>query len=146
MAAFGGTQAAKSLLSRPQMLQMRWHGGAGSHDASAADVRIVFITKDGSEQQVTGKAGQDLLDVAHHHGVDLEGACEGSIACSTCHVILEDDVFDMLEEATEDEVRAPPAKRSCFTQSLADHVCRMRGLKCLVGVGCSRTLCLPIAG
>ena len=31
-------------------------------------------------------------------------ACEKSIACSTCHVILEDDVYDKLEEPSDDEV------------------------------------------
>ena len=33
----------------------------------------------------------------------MEGACEGSLACSTCHVVVSDDDFDRLEEATEDE-------------------------------------------
>jgi ferredoxin len=37
------------------------------------------------------------------HGIELEGACEGVCACSTCHVILEPDVFDRLPEASEDE-------------------------------------------
>merc|ERR1712032_894137 len=33
----------------------------------------------------------------------LAGACECSIACSTCHVILEDEVYDRLEEPEEEE-------------------------------------------
>lgn len=47
--------------------------------------------------------GEDLLAVARNNGVDLEGACEGSIACSTCHVVLEPEVFDELPEPTEEE-------------------------------------------
>ena len=47
------------------------------------------------------------MDTARAHDVDLEGACEASVACSTCHVILDDDTFDLLEdtglEATEEE-------------------------------------------
>jgi ferredoxin len=35
--------------------------------------------------------------------VVVVGACEGVCACSTCHVILEDDVFDALPEAEEKE-------------------------------------------
>jgi ferredoxin len=31
------------------------------------------------------------------------GACESSLACSTCHVILEEAVFDMLPEPCEEE-------------------------------------------
>ena len=44
-----------------------------------------------------------MLDVAHNNGIDLEGACESSLACSTCHVILESGVYDSLEEPCEEE-------------------------------------------
>jgi len=47
--------------------------------------------------------GDNLLRVAQRHDVELEGACEGVCACSTCHVILEEGVFDSLDEASEDE-------------------------------------------
>ena len=50
-----------------------------------------------------GKVGQHLLEIAHENEIDLEGACEASLACSTCHVILEDTVFDTLEEPEEEE-------------------------------------------
>lgn len=49
------------------------------------------------------KVGQNLLRVAQKNDVELEGACECSIACSTCHVILEPEFYDSLEEACEDE-------------------------------------------
>ena len=42
-------------------------------------------------------------EVAHKHAIDIEGACEGSLACSTCHVIVDPDWYDLLKEATEDE-------------------------------------------
>jgi len=44
-----------------------------------------------------------LLDLAHEYDIDLEGACEGSVACSTCHVILDPDSYDLLEEPEDDE-------------------------------------------
>ena len=44
-----------------------------------------------------------MLEIAHRHKVDIEGACEGSLACSTCHVIVDPDWYDLLKEATEDE-------------------------------------------
>ena len=47
--------------------------------------------------------GDSLLDVSQEHGVDIEGACEGECACSTCHIILEEDVFNKLDEMTEAE-------------------------------------------
>ena len=63
----------------------------------------MFVKKDGSEQEVEAKVGQNLLRLAQKNGIELEGACECSLACSTCHVILEGDVFDQLEEPVEDE-------------------------------------------
>ncbi|KAG8743088.1 hypothetical protein FRC10_000388 [Ceratobasidium sp. 414] len=47
--------------------------------------------------------GDTLLDLAHEHDVDLEGACEGSVACSTCHVILSPEYYDMLPEPDDEE-------------------------------------------
>ncbi|KAI8051956.1 2Fe-2S ferredoxin-type domain-containing protein, partial [Syncephalis plumigaleata] len=47
--------------------------------------------------------GESLLDIAHDNDVDLEGACEASLACSTCHVILDPDVFERLEEPSDEE-------------------------------------------
>jgi 2Fe-2S ferredoxin len=44
-----------------------------------------------------------VLEVAHKHGVDIEGACEGSLACSTCHVIVDPDWSARLKKASEDE-------------------------------------------
>ena len=48
--------------------------------------------------------GENMLSVAHREEIDLEGACEGSLACSTCHVIVKDeDMFSKLPEADDDE-------------------------------------------
>ena len=70
----------------------------------AKDVHLQFKSlKDDTTIDVVAKEGMTLLEVAHKNKIDLEGACEGSVACSTCHVVLEDDIFDELPEATEDE-------------------------------------------
>ena len=44
-----------------------------------------------------------VLEIAHKHGIDLEGACEGSLACSTCHVVVDPEFYARLAEPTEDE-------------------------------------------
>ena len=44
-----------------------------------------------------------MLEIAHKHGVDIEGACEGSLACSTCHVIIDPEWYGRLNEASEEE-------------------------------------------
>jgi len=66
-------------------------------------VKVVFVSKDGAEQVVDAPVGLSLLEVAHKNAIDLEGACEGSLACSTCHVVVDPEFFDMLPKATEDE-------------------------------------------
>jgi len=45
-----------------------------------------------------------LLEIAHKNNVPLEGACDGSCACSTCHLILPKEIYDALPEPTEDEL------------------------------------------
>lgn len=65
--------------------------------------KITFIERDGNRKTVEAANGLSLLEVAHRNNVDIEGACEGSLACSTCHVIVESDWFDALPAATEDE-------------------------------------------
>lgn len=65
--------------------------------------KITFILKDNSEKTVDAPVGLSLLEVAHKNDIDLEGACEGSLACSTCHVIVDEKFFNELPEATEEE-------------------------------------------
>lgn len=60
--------------------------------------------KDGSVKTVKAPIGENLMEVAHRNDIDLEGACEGSLACSTCHVIVEsEDYYNKLPEPDDDE-------------------------------------------
>ncbi|ETI64355.1 2Fe-2S ferredoxin [Sphingobium sp. C100] len=66
--------------------------------------RVTFISADGERrQEVDAPAGSVLLDVAQAVGQPLEGTCEGQMACSTCHVIVDADDFAKLPRASEDE-------------------------------------------
>ena len=65
--------------------------------------KIIFVESDGKEITVDAKNGLSLLEVAHSNGISLEGACEGSLACSTCHIIVEKDFFEKLPEPSEEE-------------------------------------------
>lgn len=64
---------------------------------------MIFIERDGNRREVEAPLGLSVLEIAHKHGVDIEGACEGSLACSTCHVIVDPEWYAMLKEASEDE-------------------------------------------
>lgn len=66
-------------------------------------ISVKWKKRNGSEIVTKGKIGQSILKLAHEYDIELEGACEGVCACSTCHVILEDKVYDNLPEASEDE-------------------------------------------
>lgn len=66
--------------------------------------RVRFLKADGSfDKEVEGEPGQRLLDVAWAAREPLEGACEGVMACSTCHVIVDAGDFERLPPATEEE-------------------------------------------
>ncbi len=65
--------------------------------------KIYFVTQSGESIEIDAPLGLSLLEVAHQNDIDLEGACEGSLACSTCHVIVDEKWYDKLPKATEDE-------------------------------------------
>jgi 2Fe-2S ferredoxin len=65
--------------------------------------KMIFIDRDGARREVDAPVGLSVLEIAHKHGVDIEGACEGSLACSTCHVIVDAAWFEKLGDPTEDE-------------------------------------------
>jgi 2Fe-2S ferredoxin len=65
--------------------------------------KITFVSPDGSEQTVEPPAGMTILEISRKYDIDIEGACEGSLACSTCHVIVDEDWYERLEEPDEDE-------------------------------------------
>lgn len=60
-------------------------------------------TRDGGTHEVLAREGETLLEVAHNNNIELEGACAQSLACSTCHVVLEERIYDELEPAVEEE-------------------------------------------
>ena len=66
-------------------------------------IRLTFIERDGTRREVEAKVGDRLLDVAQNAGEPLEGTCEGQMACSTCHVIIDAAHFAKLPAAVEEE-------------------------------------------
>ncbi len=65
--------------------------------------KMVFIERNGAPREVDAPNGLSVLEIAHKHGIDIEGACEGSLACSTCHVVVDAAWFAKLAKPTEDE-------------------------------------------
>ncbi len=65
-------------------------------------VKIIFVEK-GETKQFLVPVGTTVLEAAHQNNISLEGACEGSLACSTCHVIVDKSYYDLLNQPCEDE-------------------------------------------
>ncbi len=65
--------------------------------------KITFVDPKGNRREFDAPEGLSVLEVAHKNGIDLEGACEGCMACSTCHVIVDEDWHDRLDAASEEE-------------------------------------------
>lgn len=61
------------------------------------------MDKNGHRIPVRGKIGDNVLYLAHRHGIEMEGACEASLACTTCHVYVNSNHSDKLPEATDKE-------------------------------------------
>lgn len=65
--------------------------------------KVTFIGRNGTEQTVDASVGDTILEIAHANDIDIEGACEGCMACSTCHLIVDAAWYGKLPAPSEDE-------------------------------------------
>ncbi|BFY99287.1 hypothetical protein BsWGS_02327 [Bradybaena similaris] len=71
---------------------------------SEADVvNITYVDRQGERHRIRGKVGDNVMYLAHRYNIEIEGACEASLACSTCHVYVKNEYFDKLPEPDEKE-------------------------------------------
>ncbi|XP_033986383.1 ferredoxin-2, mitochondrial [Trematomus bernacchii] len=82
-----------------------YHSEEGSSNAEDPEdvVNVVYIDRSGRRIPVKAKVGDNVMYLAQRHGIELEGSCEASLACSTCHVYVNDTHFDKLPEPDERE-------------------------------------------
>ncbi|XP_054753106.1 adrenodoxin-like [Lytechinus pictus] len=69
------------------------------------EITVNFLNRDGETFIVKAKVGETLLDTVIDNDVDIDGfgACEGTLACSTCHLIFDEDIFETLPEKLDEE-------------------------------------------
>ncbi|KAF6733340.1 Adrenodoxin, mitochondrial [Oryzias melastigma] len=69
-------------------------------------VTVHFINRDGEKISVKASPGDSLLDVVINEDLDFDGfgACEGTLACSTCHLIFDEEVYKKLGPVTDEEM------------------------------------------
>ena len=65
--------------------------------------KMTFIEPDGTRREVEAPEGLSVMEIAHCNDIELEGACEGALACSTCHVVVDPEWYAKLDEASEEE-------------------------------------------
>ncbi|XP_061882872.1 ferredoxin-2, mitochondrial [Entelurus aequoreus] len=76
---------------------------SADEDISEDVVNVVYIDRSGQRIPVKAKVGDNVMYLAQKFGIELEGACEASLACSTCHVYVNTDHLDTLPEPLERE-------------------------------------------
>lgn len=69
-------------------------------------VTVNFINRDGEKITVKASPGESLLDVVVDQELDFDGfgACEGTLACSTCHVIFKEEIYKQLGPISDEEM------------------------------------------
>jgi len=81
------------------------HGGFEWRDAKSEEevVNVIYVDRDGKDIPIRGKVGDNVMYLAHRHNIEIEGACEASLACCTCHVYVDNAYYDSLPEPKEEE-------------------------------------------
>ncbi|KAI8362795.1 2Fe-2S ferredoxin-type domain-containing protein [Blakeslea trispora] len=82
--------------------QSMFHGKPGISRGDGP-YTVHFITAEGEKIDVKATEGDTMLDLAQRYDIELECACEGSLACSTCHVICDPEYYDKMEEPSDEE-------------------------------------------
>ena len=94
------------------------HMKSSQKDLGPEIVPVKFILEDPMpltgkpDKEVNLKAaiGESILEVALDHGINIEHACGGVVACSTCHVFLEkgEEICNEAEDEELDRVDEAP--------------------------------------
>ncbi len=66
-------------------------------------LKMTFIDPEGNRHEVDAPVGATLLEIARQYDIEVEGACDGSLSCSTCHVVVDSDAYERLRDPDEDE-------------------------------------------
>lgn len=97
---------ALPLVSRLEFCGSRTFSVCPNRRSPKDEVTVHFINRDGDKLIAKGKVGDSLLDVVVEKNLDIDGfgACEGTLACSTCHLTFDTHVYEQLEPVTDEEM------------------------------------------
>lgn len=66
-------------------------------------VAVRLVMPDGASRTLEAFEGETVLELARRADIAIEGACGGSMACATCHIVVDEADFDRLDPPTEEE-------------------------------------------
>lgn len=102
------SRALRSSLEVFRPVRWLWTFHAESEPDSELEdekITVTFVTNDGEETDIHVPVGMSMLEAACENDIELEGACEGEMACATCHVIISDEeLFKKLPEPCDQEM------------------------------------------
>lgn len=97
------TNLNKFISNRSITSTLRNDNNKNDNDNVGEKIRVHYITNKGEKITIEGKTGDNVMHLAQKNSIDIEGACEASLACCTCHVYVRDDYFDKIPEPSEEE-------------------------------------------
>ena len=93
----------RHITSRNTLVKKRTFCSSSDNESNKELITVHYVNKDGSRTTLRGKIGNNVMHLAQQNGIEIEGACEASLACSTCHVYVKEDFYSTLPEADEKE-------------------------------------------
>eukprot|EP00960_Hanusia_phi_P048853 759209-Hanusia_phi.AAC.2 len=103
-----GRHAASSKLafsrSYPASFELLGQGIRNLSSPGKVSFTIIDPLEAPEGKKIEANIGDSILDIAQKNDLSLEGACEGTLACSTCHCILPSDLFQEIDQPTEEEL------------------------------------------
>jgi len=66
-------------------------------------ITLILARPDGSRESLAAPEGLSVMEVLRNEGVSGIGECNGSLACATCHVVVDPGWYDRLDPMSEPE-------------------------------------------
>mmetsp|Transcript_26605 Transcript_26605/g.37127 ORF Transcript_26605/g.37127 Transcript_26605/m.37127 type:complete len:148 (+) Transcript_26605:127-570(+) len=89
--------------AKPSRLIGTYSVNRASKGFCTGTINVTFI-EDGQPIETSVRIGQSILEAAHDNEIELEGACDSQLACSTCHVILDQVTYSEVPEPCDEEL------------------------------------------
>lgn len=93
-------------IEESRMDMTREIGGKSQNEQASSKVTVTFSKPDGKRSTVKVEEGKSLYDAVIDNNVDIDGfgACEGTLCCTTCHLIFKQSDYEKVGEPSDEEL------------------------------------------